>query len=121
MCNDTPTERFVKNYLSIAEKLNYSIKADGYKNEGILGMNFSPNYLLPADNPQFGKNFGFDGGFEFAQEGLLWSCFSISYLIFISKYFMFFRQLQTQGQDDFSLCLHTATFPLFYAVNGPYR
>jgi hypothetical protein len=45
MCNDTPTERFVKNYLSIAEKLNSPIKVNGYKHKGILGMNFSPNYV----------------------------------------------------------------------------
>jgi hypothetical protein len=29
--------------LGIDEKLNYPIKADSYKEEGILGMNFSPN------------------------------------------------------------------------------
>ena len=34
---------FVKIYLGIDEKINDSIKADGYKQKGVLGMNFSPN------------------------------------------------------------------------------
>lgn len=57
MCNDMPTERFVKNYLSIAEKLNYPINSDGYKHKGIWGMNLSPNSVQLADNPQFRKGF----------------------------------------------------------------
>jgi hypothetical protein len=43
--------------LGINEKLNYSIKADGYKEKDILGMNFSPNNVQLSNNPQFGKGF----------------------------------------------------------------
>jgi len=37
------------------KKLNYSIKAYGYKQKGILGVDFSPNNVQPANNQQFGE------------------------------------------------------------------
>ena len=39
------------------KKLNYSIKADGYKQKGILEMKFSPNKVRLANNQQFGQSF----------------------------------------------------------------
>jgi hypothetical protein len=48
---------FVKIYLGIDKKINDSIKADGYKQKGVLGMNFSPNNVPLANNQQFGKGF----------------------------------------------------------------
>jgi hypothetical protein len=43
--------------LVLMKKLNYSIKAYGYKQKVILGMNFSPNNVQLANNPQFGHSF----------------------------------------------------------------
>jgi hypothetical protein len=39
------------------KKLNYSIKAHGYKQKSILGMNFSPNNVQLPNNQQFGQSF----------------------------------------------------------------
>ncbi len=39
------------------KKLNYSIKAGGYKQKGILEMKFRPNNIRLANNQQFGQSF----------------------------------------------------------------
>jgi hypothetical protein len=43
--------------LVLMKKLHYPIKARGYNQKGMLGMNFSPNNVQFANNPQFGKGF----------------------------------------------------------------
>ena len=41
----------------LMKKLDYSIKAEGYKEKGILGMNFSPTNVQLANKKQFGLGF----------------------------------------------------------------
>jgi hypothetical protein len=41
----------------LKKKLNYSIKANGYKEKDMLGMNFSPNNVQLANNQHFGQSF----------------------------------------------------------------
>jgi len=38
------------------KRLNYSIKANGYKQMGILGKNFNPNNVQLANNQQIGQS-----------------------------------------------------------------